>query len=228
MALTATVTGPHGLLLDLDGVVVLEARAPGGEQEILRLHPDLAGRLSALGLPVIVLTHRSRAEARVILEAAGLPMASLHRLVAAEDLCLEALRRLRIRALLRGGLRKSFALSLVERRDGFAPADLAVIDDKPANLDDLRRHGVGLALLAPAQPRDAAAGVIGFDFAEAACVIARWIAGARPDVAVRLTPRTVRLAAWQRTGLSTASSGRHWFNTVRALGASARTLAGAK
>src|SRR5258707_193307 len=48
-------TRPRGLLLDLDGVVVLEARAPDGEQEILRLHPDLPGRLGALGLPVIVL-----------------------------------------------------------------------------------------------------------------------------------------------------------------------------
>jgi hypothetical protein len=222
-------TRPRALLLDLDGVVVLEIRAPDVAREILRLHQDLVGQLAALGLPVIVLTHRSRAEARVILAAAGLPPARLHRLVAAEDLCAEALRRGRMLALLRGGLRKSFALSLVERRDGLLRGDLAVIDDRPANLDDLRRHGVGLALLAPAQPRDAGAGLVSFDFAEAAAVIGRWIAGARPDVAVRLTPRTVRTAAWQRTGLSTAASGRHWFNTVRTLGASARTrLAGAR
>jgi hypothetical protein len=219
----------RALLLDLDGVVVLEPRAPGTAREILRLHDDLAASLAALGLPVIVLTHRSRAEARVILEAAGLSSGRLHRLVAAEDLCAEALRRLRLLALLRGGLRKSFALSLVERRDGIARRDMAVIDDRPANLDDLRRHGVGLALLAPAQPPDGAGGLTTFDFAEAAAAIARWIAGARPDVALRLTARAVPLAAWRRTGLSSAASGRHWFNAVRAVGASARTrLAGAK
>jgi hypothetical protein len=214
---------PRGLLLDLDGVVVLELRPPGGAgREILRLHPDLPAQLAALGLPVIVLTHRSRAEARVILEAAGLPAVRLRRLIAAEDLCVEALRRGRLLALARGGLRKSFALSLVERREGIARGDLAVIDDRPANLEDLRRHGVGLALLAPAQSSNDALGVVGFDVAEAAAVIGRWIAGARSDVAVRLTPRVAPIAVWQRTGLSTAASGRHWFNSIRALGASAR------
>jgi hypothetical protein len=173
----------------------------------------------------------------VILGAAGL---SHLRLIAAEDLCAEALRRGRWLALARGGLRKSFALSLVERRDLIARRDMAVIDDKPRNLEDLLRHGVGLALHAPTRLGDDGGGLIGFDFAEAARVLGRWVDGAvpgsqggpqgrAPDSPVRLTPRGCRIAAWQRTGLSTAASGRHWFNTVRALGASARLrLAGAK
>lgn len=222
--MTGSPRGAHGLLLDLDGVVVLETPAPA--REILRLHDDLPLRLAALELPVIVLTHRSRAEARVILAAAGLADV---RLVAAEDLCAEALRRLRLLALARGGLRKSFALSLVERRWGLARGDLVVIDDKPGNLADLLRHGVGLALLAPGRLSDDGAGVIGFELAEALRLIRSWAAGEALATPHKLTPRGGRIAAWQRTGLSTAASARHWFNTVRAIGASARLrFAGAK
>ncbi len=54
---------PGLLLLDLDGVVVFESGPPRlAELEILRLHETIVDRLAEFGVPVVVLTHRSRAD----------------------------------------------------------------------------------------------------------------------------------------------------------------------
>ena len=74
------------LLLDLDGVVVYEAAPPHVEAvELILLHDLLDNALQGLGIPVVVLTHRSRAEAAVILRSARLER-GLAGVIAAEDI----------------------------------------------------------------------------------------------------------------------------------------------
>ena len=74
------------LLLDLDGVVVYEVAPPRVEKlELILLHDLLVNTLQAVGVPVVVLTHRSRAEATVILGSAGLEK-DVAGIMAAEDI----------------------------------------------------------------------------------------------------------------------------------------------
>ena len=74
------------LLLDLDGVVAIEMVPPQvARLEIILLHELLHEMLSGISVPVVVLTHRSRAEANLILQLAGLTSKEVAGVIAAED-----------------------------------------------------------------------------------------------------------------------------------------------
>ena len=108
--------GQYMLLLDLDGVVVFEAEPPlVPATELILLHEGLGTALDALGIPVVVLTHRSRREARQILRAAGLAVKALSAVIAAEDLFMAGVRHAPLQ-LFKRGLRKDLVLSVLERR----------------------------------------------------------------------------------------------------------------
>ncbi len=213
---------PALLLLDLDGVTVFEHEPPWVEhREILLLHDELLRFLRALDAPVVVLTHRSRAEARRILHAAALAESGLLTgIVAAEDLVLAALRRGALPRLLGRGLRKSLCLSVVEARHGVARANMAFIDDRLDNLEDLLAHGVGLAMHAPSEVGPDGA-ITSFDFGEAAALFAAWrIERGTPRI-VPLTPIHRGLADYGRTGICTTREGVSLFNAARLV---ARTI----
>lgn len=205
------------LLLDLDGVVVFEHGPPWLKAlEILRLHDALPALLAGLGAPVVVLTHRSRAEAKAILRAAGLEVGDggLAAVMAAEDLAVAALRHGALVRMFGGGLRKSLILPEVEARFGVGRADMALIDDRLDNLEDLLAAGVGLALHAPSAVGDDG-GLTSFEMAEAAQAFRRWRAeGGRPGL-VALTPHPLGDVASRRTGLCTTREGGHAFNRLR-------------
>ena len=212
------------LLLDLDGVVVFEANPPlVPKREILSLHDDIWSVLQSVGMPIVVLTHRSRREAKVILAAAGAPIDTLLDVIAAEDLFLEALRHRRFRQLARGGLEKSLALSVIERRFGVPPNQMAIIDDRLINIENLLKHDVALALHAPSSVTPDGTALVTFNFGEAGRLVTAWRLGGPHAGTLTLAPVEREVAPWQSTGISTVKQGRHLFNRLRRIGFSART-----
>jgi hypothetical protein len=202
------------LLLDLDGVIVLECDPPVVERrEILRLHQSLS-LLTDLGDPVVVLTLRSRSEAWRLLEAAGLSHGDIAGIRAAEDLLRAGLHPWRLVGLVAGGLRKSLVLPGLLKEFGVAAADVAIIDDMVSNLDDLAAHGVGLAIHAPSELEPGGSGFTSFDLSEAAHAIHAWReTGGVQRIALKAVPREVE--PWSRTGLCSTAEGRHAFNNAR-------------
>jgi hypothetical protein len=205
---------PGLLLLDLDGVVVYEVSPPlSPAREVLRLHQDLPDRLDEFGVPVVVLTHRSRAEARRIVSAAGLDARRTTGLMAAEDLALAALAHGNLARLLTRGLRKSLILPRLEARFGVRRGAMALIDDRQDNLTDLLASGLGLALQAPSDWDGAT--LTTFDLREASASFSRWRSDPEGGRYETLTPVPSGVVPWRRTGLCTRRQGRHLFNALR-------------
>jgi hypothetical protein len=203
------------LLLDLDGVVVFECGPPLLKSlEILKLHEDMPALIAAVGVPVVVLTHRSRAEALHILQSVGLAPSSLAGLAAAEDLFSAGLRLANWRALLGRGLRKSLILPVIEGKFGVPRSRIAFIDDRLDNLDDLLDEGLGLALHAPSDVQDNQ--LITYDFHEAVARIRDWQGDQAKGGLVKLSPVALPVQQWRYTGLNTRSRSRHPFNIMRA------------
>jgi hypothetical protein len=204
------------LLLDLDGVVVLELEPPlVTAPELILLHQDIGKDLDALGLPVVILTHRSRREAEQIIRAARLAPRRLAGVLAAEDLFLAGLRKTPVQMLKRG-LRKDLILSLLEHRFGVERSRTAFIDDRLDNLRDLLAAGLGLAIHAPSIITGES--VVTFDFAEAVAAVRDWDQRVPRQDIISLAPRQLAAPLWQRTGLNTASHRLHAFNAARRVG----------
>ena len=211
------------LLLDLDGVVVFEAEPPHlATAEILLLHEVLAEVLGQLQAPVVVVTHRSRAEAQRILEAAQLHTGVISQLVAAEDIFRAGLKHHGVFHVARRGLRKSLVLQVVEERFGIARARMAFIDDRLDNLQDMLASGIGLAMLAPSLIHSGDS-LISFDVNEAIAAFKTWGGMGRRETVLELTARTITVDPWRKTGLNTRRQGRHFFNLVRRVARGART-----
>lgn len=210
------------IFLDLDGVVVFEAEPPVvSRREIILLHQNLGAEIGALGVPVVVLTHRSQREARQILAAAGLNVAtSIAAVIAAEDLFLAGIRYAPLR-MFSHGLRKDLVLPVLERRFLIHRSRIAFIDDRVDNLQDLLSAGLGLAIHAPSYLMADRQLLMTFDLADAFSAIRSWERGASPAEMIRLQPRELLMAPWRRTGLCTTSQKRHAFNTARQI---ARTM----
>ena len=213
------------LLLDLDGVVVLELRSPHlAKLEIIVLHDLQDEGLKALGVPIVVLTHRSRAEAKRILAAAGLTMGVITGVLAAEDILQAALLSGRPWSLLRHGLKKSWVLSILEKRYGIARDQVAFIDDRRDNLEDMLSHGLGLALHAPSGISADGATITSFDFEHAGNLMKAWGGTRRVTEIQPLQPREIHSALWVRTGLNTRREALSAFNTARLFGRGVRRI----
>jgi hypothetical protein len=205
------------LLLDLDGVLVFEAEPPlVAATELLLLHDTLASDIAALEVPVVVLTHRSRREAKHILQATGLAQ-TFSDVIAAEDLFLAGVRHAPLRMLAKG-LRKDLVLSVVEQKFGVERSRVAFIDDRIDNLDDLIAAGLGLAMHAPSYQTTDQAALTTFDFGEACQLIRTWERTEPQPRIIKLAPRTLALSLSHRTGLSTTAHRQHLFNVARRVG----------
>jgi hypothetical protein len=223
--MTAPAAPAAVLLLDLDGVVVFEAVPPlWATRELILLHRDLAALLDAEDIGVAVLTHRSRREAERILAAAGIGGRPDVRVFAAEDLFAAARRAGGWRALWRGGLLKSGVVPEVERHFGVERKNIAFVDDRMDNLQDLLAAGIGLALHAPSEHTGAGT-LTAFSLREALELVAAWQRGDLAERLVALPPHVAAIEGWQRTGLHTASEARHPFNALRRVGRFARHTA---
>jgi hypothetical protein len=208
------------LLLDLDGVLVFEAEPPlVATTELLLLHETFASDIAALGMPVVILTHRSRREANHILQATGLAP-RLSGVIAAEDVFLAGVRHAPLRMLAKG-LRKDLVLSVVEQKFGVERSRLAFIDDRIDNLEDLVTAGLGLAIHAPSDQATDQTVLTTFDFGEACKLIRAWDRTEQQSRIISLAPRILALSGAHHTGLSTAAHRHHLFNVARRVG---RTL----
>jgi hypothetical protein len=205
------------LLLDLDGVVVFEAEPPlVATTELLLLHDDLASAIPALDIPVVVLTHRSRREAKQILQAAGVAT-TLSGVIAAEDLFLAGIRHAPIR-MFASGLRKDLVLSVVEQRFGVERSRIAFIDDRIDNLQDLVAAGLGLGIHAPSYQVTDQPVLITFNLDDAFELIQNWDR-TKPQARIfSLAPRQLAMSFSHRTGLSTVPHRHHLFNFARRIG----------
>lgn len=215
------------LLLDLDGVLVHEVAAtPTAQAEVLRLHQGLSQHLAQVRTPIFILTHRSRAEAKQILSALEIAPELITETFSANDLVWAAMRRRQFRSVVTAGLLKRLILGDLATRHGHRPADVAFVDDRKVNIDDMAGAGVGLTLLAPTG-QSADGSLISFDFAEVLQRLANFAKDRQTGGGVHpLTPRTVELGSWARTGISTRSTQRSIFNAGRRLGRNVRRLAG--
>jgi hypothetical protein len=210
------------LLLDLDGVVVYEMAPPQVQKmELILLHDRLVDALQSLDVPVVVLTHRSRAEAAIILGLAGLGK-GVAGILAAEDILRAALAYGTPWQLLRKGLRKSWVLPAIERQYRVDRRNVAFIDDRLDNIKDLVDNGVGVALHAPSGIDDDGS-LISFDFRQAMRMLQEWTGDRRPPI-LSIAPRTVAESEWYRSGINTGALTRSRFNQARRYGRSLRQL----
>jgi hypothetical protein len=209
----------HCLLLDLDGVVVFETGPPLlPDLEILVLQEDIIHSIASLDAAVVILTHRSRAEANGILKAAGIAPAKFAGVMAAEDLAISAARHRQLGRMLRKGLRKSLILPEVERRFGVPRHRTALIDDRVDNVQDMVARGLGLALHVPSEVAPDGETILTYDLASTLEIFRDWTKGA-PTPRVVTLPETRRaVMSLRRTGLNTRREGRHAFNAARSLG----------
>jgi hypothetical protein len=206
------------VLLDLDGVVVFEVEPPfAATTELILLHENFDRELDALGIPVVVLTHRSRREARHILQVAGVATTALAGVIAAEDLFMAGVCHAPARMLKRG-LRKDLALTALERRFGIDRSQIAFIDDRVDNLRDLVAAGIGLAIHAPSYLNLDQRLLMAFHIGDAFASIRSWDRSKPHARIISLPPQPLTMSRWRRTGLSTAPHGRHVFNAARRWG----------
>jgi hypothetical protein len=211
------------ILLDLDGVVVFEAEPPFfSAREIILLHRNLKAEIEALGMPAVILTHRSRREAQHILAGIGLCVpTSLAAVIAAEDIFLAGVRYAPKR-MLNHGLRKDLILPALERRFSIHRSQIIFIDDRIDNLQDLLSAGLGLAIHAPSYLTNDGQSLMSFDLVQAFSAIRCWQRGALSEALIRLPPEELRMASWRRTGLRTTTEKRHVFNAARQIARSVR------
>jgi hypothetical protein len=218
----ASIVKTDFILLDLDGVLVLEAAAAAmPELELLLLHRNLGIRAAGFGQPIIVLTHRSRREAQQILRVAGLSEPVLTGIIAAEDLMIAGLRFAPL-SMLRRGLRKDLALPIIERKFGADRKRLAFIDDRPDNLEDMLAAGIGLAMHAPSSINFGNGTIESFDLDYAVATFLAWNRNLPRSRPLMLPSRSYPLEVWRRTGLSTTKQSRHLFNSLRSFARTSR------
>jgi hypothetical protein len=94
-------------------------------------------------------THRTRREADQILAALNISKEFLVGVFSANDIVLTALAKGRLRTLLHQGSLKSLILSRINETLDIQASSLAFIDDRMANIEDMRSCGVGLTIHVP-------------------------------------------------------------------------------
>ena len=214
-ALERDCRGVETVVLDIDGVLVLETAAAGSSEEVLVLHDGLESRLEQIGAEVVFLTHRSRPEAEAILGAAGLGRRWLARCLCANDILSSAVLSGQWLRLACHGLRKSLALPKLRSRFGVSPARCLFVDDRLDNVLDMCRGGIGVGAVAPSGV-DAVGDVTTFDFDDIAEIVRTY----QPAVAgegsvLHLRPQEIRIESQHRTGLVTGHTARNSFNIAR-------------
>lgn len=191
------------LLLDLDGVLVTDGTGDTKiGSEIITIHKELSEQLADIKIPVAVLTHRSRGEALQIIHALGLGQFNFAAIYTANDIFISGLKFKGISFLLKNGSRKSIILSQIEKSFNISPANVAFIDDRLCNVEDLVEAGVGLGLNAPAAMVLKDQKIQAFDLVAAFEKIQVWCQqGSQTHSIVHLEPVVTMLHTKANTGI---------------------------
>lgn len=159
-------TGNALLFLDLDEVLVTCIDKGADRETVVALQPSASEELRPFAGQVIILTHRSRGEARQILKLfPGLNELVLQ-VVAADDVIRVALATGQFLRLMQRGIEKRLFIRMAERKYALRPERMAIIDDEPANVAGMLEGGAGLGLLAP-KPAVSDGKAITFDLTDA-------------------------------------------------------------
>ncbi len=191
------------LLIDLDGVLVTEG---SGDTkigfEIIAIHEQLTEQLASIKMPIALLTHRSRGEALQIISALGLSNFNFAAIFTANDLFINGLRYKGLSFLLRNGSRKSIILSQIENMFNIPAVNVALIDDRLCNIEDLLEAGAGLGLCAPAAKLSEGRQLQAFDLGAAFEKVHHWCQqGSHSDSIIHLEPVTSKLHSAANTGI---------------------------
>lgn len=172
---TTSVCKDKLLLLDLDGVLVTEGSGDTKiGSEIIAIHERLSEQLANIKMPVAVLTHRSRGEALQIINALGLCNFNFAAIFTANDIFISGLRYKGLSFLLKNGSRKSIILSQIEKSFNIPAVNVALIDDRLCNVEDLLEAGAGLGLNAPSAKLIEGTQLQAFDLAAAFEKVRHW------------------------------------------------------
>ena len=137
------------LLVDLDGILIIGGEQKEDNREVIRLHNNAAELIHEYGESIAILTHRNYSEARLILDTLGINIEKIVGCYAANQITRSAIVNGKFRSLLRHGLYKSYILPHIQRKYGIKPENVAILDDRKENLDDMALNGVGLTMLGP-------------------------------------------------------------------------------
>lgn len=204
------------LLVDIDGVVIFEAeRQEPASSQIFFLHKNLDRSLLKWRQTMFFVTHRSRREARRILQLAGIRPSLYVKLIAAEDLFQAAVDAGQIREAIKRGLLKSFALPLIERVSWQKRDKVVMLDDRQHNLDAMLDAGVGLALKAPIGIDGDHKVITSFDLRHTLDSLSDWYRNRADCRQIELAPASAAIQDWQRSGTTTTKLQKHPFNTIR-------------
>jgi hypothetical protein len=170
----AIAAASHVLLIDLDEVLVHEPRPGTTERrQIISLHGSDVRLLSTVGMGIGIVTHRSRSEASSILRFVKFERGTVTAIFAAEDIFWGGMKTGRVLTMARRGLLKSLALPRITRHFGVPLANMAMIDDRAANLQDMKDRGIGLAIHAPFRFSGPTT-IESFDMRELVRVVTQW------------------------------------------------------
>jgi hypothetical protein len=159
------------------------------------------------------------------LQSAGLTSREVAAVIAAEDILKAALKSGRRWLLLRHGLKKSWVLPEVEKQYGVARRDIAFIDDRHDNLEDMLGNGIGLAILAPSSIAVDGSNLVSFDFKQMVRLLEDW-KGERVPHILALSSQEISIERWHRTGIGTNQRAQKTFNKARRYGRMIRSLIG--
>jgi 3-deoxy-D-manno-octulosonate 8-phosphate phosphatase KdsC-like HAD superfamily phosphatase len=163
------------LLLDLDGVLVTDGDGDTSVgSEIIKIHKELVTQLNNLSLPVAILTHRSRCEAMQIIDALGLSTHQLYNIFTANDIFFFGLRFKGVSFLVKNGSKKSIILSYIQKRYNIQAKNIAFIDDRLWNVEDLMNAGIGLGINVPAAKVINQHKIVTFSLCAALDKVKRW------------------------------------------------------
>lgn len=157
---------PQTILLDLDGVVIYGGNpAAGASATAYLLHPELAKHLCCMqGVYVILLTHRSGKEAKLLataLRGLGVPIKGV---VSASSLLWSAVKGGDLASLARRGISKGFAIKILKHRYSLRREQMIAVDDHEEILREIVEAGAAKGFLAPFS--DQGDSVWTFDFNE--------------------------------------------------------------
>lgn len=187
-------TDNHLLLLDLDGVLVVENTNTA-------IHQGLNKLLCSTQIPYAVLSHRNTKEALQVVKHLNLQTDFFRGCFGAEQILKSAIRHGKIFTLLREGTKKSLILPFLNEKFHIPVNNMIFIDDRASNGKDMKSNGVGLVMVAPSDRTSLNGTTTSFDFEIVFHIINKWILQGEERRLVTLPAKQVKLSSEHHVAL---------------------------